>query len=103
MLRFYTHHDFAMGSEFYGISDEIGDNLPQSGRISYAVRPAPQAEVTGEFKSFFVSAHAHDFHGVAQAVAQIKFDNLDVQLAGLDLGKVQDVIEKQQQSDRRSS
>ena len=51
MLRFYTHHHFTLGSEFYGISDEIDHNLPQSGRISSQCVRHLRQHVTGQFQS----------------------------------------------------
>jgi hypothetical protein len=58
-------------------------------------------DIAGELEPFLAGPEAEGLHRVVQRVAQAEFDRFEVQLARLDLGEVEDVIEQGQQGARR--
>ena len=54
-------------------------------------------DVVGEFQPFLVGAHGERGHGVVEGVAEVEIDEIQVELAGLDLGEVEDVVDHGQQ------
>ena len=55
------------------------------------------ANVAGQFQALAVRAHGQRLHRVAQAFAQVEVDAVQLELARLDLGEVEDVVDQPQQ------
>ena len=89
--------DFALFGELDGVADEIDDDLVQP-RRDRPPRPAERrADVAGQLEALAVGPHGQRLQRVAQRLVQIERDMLQLQLAGFDLGEVQDVVDDRQQ------
>ena len=55
-------------------------------------------DVVGQLQPFLVGAQGQRVHGVVEGVAEVEVDRVQVELAGLDLGEVEDVVDHGQQA-----
>src|SRR5207248_2746529 len=87
-----TQHDLSGGGELDRIANQVDDDLPQpAGVAHYAVGDIGQ-DVADQLQPLDVGAGGQRVQGVFEVIAQMKVDRLQVELAGLDLGKVKDVV-----------
>ncbi len=97
MCNINIHDDAAGVSEFDGIADEIIDDLADA--CGVALDPAWHIalNVAGERNVFLGSTRLVDGDQVRDQLFNIQINGLKIELAGLDLGKVEDVIDDIQQ------
>ena len=94
--------DCAVLGEFDGVAQQVDQDLTQPHRIAEDEARCIRTQVAGEFQTFQRDARRERFQGVADQVEQIEFDFLDIQLAGFDLGEVEDVVDHPEQVVGRS-
>ena len=96
-LGLHVKHDFTLFGELDGVANEIEDDLAQTGRISDQCVGDIGPDVAGELKSLLLSPQRQQLQSILESVSQIEFNGIEVQFAGFDLGKVQDVVDQCQQ------
>ncbi len=90
-------HHFALLGEFDGVAQQIAQNLSQAPRI--APRPKRRRRRgADQFQALALRALGEQDHHVLDQGAQRKFDFLQFQLARLDLGKIQHVVDDSEQA-----
>ena len=82
--------------EFDGVAGEIDQNLLQTSQVTNKPVGDIGGDVPQKLKILFVSAGREGLHRLAQGLAKFEFMTVEFQLARLDLGKVQDVIDDSQ-------
>jgi hypothetical protein len=96
-----VHRDFTPGGELDRVVDQIDEDLPQSGHITHHGRRHGAGtgcgHVDDEFKPFFSGAGRGDIACFFDSVAQVERLRLQFELARLDLGEVQDVVDHREQ------
>ena len=92
-----AHGDFARVGEFYGVADEIDDDLLQPARVTAPRVGYGQRDVQQQFQPFFVRLDCQRLDGFGEFLAERKLDGLQLQPAGLDFGKVENVVDELQQ------
>jgi len=93
-VEIHPEGDFPALRELEGIAHEIEDDLAQPRRIAADRGGHVRRHVIGQLEALLMGARRQRAHGLVQGVAQVEVDRLDVELAGLDLGEVQDVIDQ---------
>jgi hypothetical protein len=101
-LRQDLHHDLAAHRELDGIADQVDQDLAQTRGVAQQGVRHIVGDMAGELEPFLAGPEAEGLHRVVQRVAQAELDRFEVQLARLDLGEVEDVIEQGQQGARRA-
>src|SRR5258708_29163255 len=90
----HAHDNLASVREFDGVAHQIDDDLPQPSGIAndhigdIAVEAHDKLELLGRRR------HRYGPNDVANGVAELKWGALEFDLAGLNLGQIQDVVEK---------
>ena len=89
--------DFAPGRELDGVAAQVDQDLAQAPGIALQERVHFGIDAADEFEVLFVGAHGQQFRRVLDRRPQVEIDGLQFQLAGLDLGKIEDVVDDAQQ------
>ncbi len=89
-------HLAALG-ELDGVVPEIEQHLAQARRIAHQGHGQLRRLREQQLDALLLRAHAHQVRQAVEHVAEVERDRLDVQLAGLDLREVQDVVDDAQQ------
>src|SRR5207245_7746176 len=93
-----VHNYFAALRELDRVVHEIDDNLPQSGRVA----DQPIRDVGGhaerQVQPFFLSAHRQCPQQIAETVPETKVRGFQRELASLQVGEIQDVVDDRKQS-----
>jgi hypothetical protein len=84
---------FPFGGEFQSITDQVGQDLPQSPRIPAQPRWHVRGDRDGQLNPFGVSAFDQHFQGAFDRFDQIKVEDFEDQFADLDFGEIQNVID----------
>lgn len=92
-LRENSDHDLAGRGEFDRVANQIGKHLAKSARVSSYPRRRPDFDQVAELQAFGVGALGHELEYVLDHRAKLKIDVLHLQLAGLDFGKIQYVVD----------
>src|ERR1700728_1864018 len=79
--------------ELDGIADQVEEDLPQSSRIPRYRFGHFRSNVAKQFEPFLLRPQRERFQGLFHAVVQVKVDHFQVDLPGLDLGKVKNVVD----------
>ncbi len=79
------------------IPDQVGQNLAQPVGVAAKKRGNPGVDEVDEFQSFLVGAKGKRGGHLVHQALQIKVQQFHAQTSGLDLGKVQDVVDQIQQ------
>ena len=97
LLEPHIDEDLAGWGELDGVADQVDDDLAQTAGISHEVLGNVGRDVECEFQILFGRAAGHDLERVCEAVAEIEGNDFEVELAGLDLGKIENVVEQSHQ------
>ncbi len=79
------------------VTDEVDQNLVQAVRVTDQRAGDVGRQVAGEFEAFFVRPHGQDLDGLLDQVAEIEFDRLELDMAGLDFRQIEDIVDQMQQ------
>ena len=93
----HINHHRAPRRELDRITHQIEQNLPQPGRIADAMWVHPRRCPAGQIQPFFLGMRRHDPRDVLDQFHQIKGCGLQLDLTGLDFGKIKNVIDDGQQ------
>ena len=83
--------------ELDGVVDEVGQDLGQTQGVADQVVGHPGGDMDEEFQALLVGLEANHGGDVAEDVVEPEGDVLHLQLVGLDLGKVEDVVDDAKQ------
>ena len=83
--------------ELEGVAHQVDDDLPQPAVVAHQQVGHVGMDVVGQLQILLVGAQGERLHRVAEALPQVERLALQVQLAGLDLREVQDVVDHRQQ------
>jgi len=86
---------------FFGIEIERKYQLYAATRIAARELRNVRVDPAGQLQSFAVSAQCQALQRVAQVVAQVKLGGFKLELAGIDLGKIENVVDDGAQRIRR--
>ena len=86
-------HDFAALGELDRIVDEIGEYLPQPHRVAAQAARHLRIDRAGDFEPLGLGALAKQLDHVLDRLDQVEDDLLEIDLAGLDLGKIEDLVD----------
>ena len=90
-------HDLAALGELDGVAHQVDDDLPQAGGIAAEKGGHVGTNPAGQFQALAVGAHRQRPHRVAQVLVEVEVDAIQHDLARLDLGEVEDVVDQTQQ------
>ena len=92
-----AHDDFALAGELDGVVDQVGQDLPDAHRVAGDRHRQIVWNVTDHFESFALGRLGKQVRDILDQLAEVEVDALDLQLAGFDLGEIEDVIDDVQQ------
>ena len=92
-LRFDPYHHFPGRGKFNGITDYIQHDLAQTQRITHKPVGNLAADIVDQFQALFVGASSLGFHQHIQTLGEGEFPLVEGHFIGLDLGKVENVVE----------
>ncbi len=94
-LRFKAraHRDLAIVRELDRVAHKVYEHLAQAARIAPEVCRHVRFRRAEELQALFVHLERHHLGKIVQQGAQIKVERLHLQLARLDLGKIQNVVD----------
>ncbi len=90
-------HDLAHVRELDGVADEIDQNLTQASRIAADFRRHVRIDRADQFQALGVRTRGADFDRLFDGFAQTEIDALEFELAGFDLGEIENVVDDLQQ------
>ena len=96
-LGYDGHHHFAVFRELDGVPDEIRDDLAKAVGVAHQGVRHVGTDVIGQFQSLQLCPRRQQLERRGEAVAQVERDDIDGELAGLDLREVEDVVDDGQQ------
>ena len=90
--------DLAAGGELDGVADEVDEDLAQAGGVGDEPRRGARVDDRGEVEALVAELAGGDEvdHGLDEA-AQLEGVVLELELVGLDLGEVEDVVDEGEQ------
>ena len=91
------HQHVAALSELDSVIDEVYEDLPEAQRITHEVRRDVVLRGDEELEILFVCLLADDVRQIVENVFELEVGFLDVELTGLDLGEIEDVIDDAEQ------
>ena len=92
-----ANHDLAFFRKFHGIADEINQHLPQAYRVATHAPGDIWRNIHDQLQALPVCELGEQGDATFDHPAKIERRNFQLQLAGLDFGEVQDVIDDGQQ------
>ena len=94
----HANHHFAVFGELERVADQVGDDLAQPERVAvHGQRRFGWGELSRQFKALDLGRVRKHRHRVFDDFDQVEVDRLQLEVAGLDLGKVEDVVDDAQQ------
>ena len=93
----YLHHDLAARGELEGIAHQVDQHLAQAQRIAGQAHRHVRVGPGHQLQAFFRRAPRKQVHHLVEHIRQVERHAFQRQLARLDLGKVQDVVDDAQQ------
>ncbi len=97
--EFFDAQDHLAGmGEFDGVAKQVDDDLPQTPGISAQAAGHVVLDQVGEREPLGVRLLREQGDGFFDAIAQIEFDILQLQLAGLDFGEIQQIVDQGKQA-----
>ncbi len=90
-------HDLAAVSELRGISNQVYHHLRQARWIAQQHVGNIRMDPTGQLDPFSLGSNRQRLHRVANPGAQAEWQPVQIQLAGLDLREIQNVVDQCQQ------
>ena len=97
-LQLDPHGDFAVGRELDGVADEIGEDLSQAQRVAQDPFRTVVRDLVGELEPLFLRVAGEHFHRVTDDLVEIEGQRLELELAGLDLREIEDVVDYPEQA-----
>src|SRR5437016_7823544 len=97
MLDPHDHLNAAAARELDGVANEVHEDLPESGRIGMDALGNMPTENDPQIDVFFYGADAHEGNNFLNDLRRIAGDSLRLELAGLDLGKIEHIIDNRNQ------
>jgi hypothetical protein len=91
------HENLSAGREFDGIADEVDEHLPQTRRVAEDAVGNAGVDIGNELELLAVGLHCQRLESAAKAVAEAELDLFQIELAGLDLREIEDVVDQRQQ------
>ena len=98
---FDAHIDVAALGELDGVAGEVGQHLLQAHGVAGEVVRHGGVHLQGELELFVVGTRPQQVHGFVEGVSQAERYMLELQLARLQLGEVEDVVDDAEQVARR--
>src|SRR5205085_5220049 len=95
--NFNVDHHFADGSELDAVAYEVDQNLAHARNIADDVVRNALVELIGNIERFFRGLGGQEIERFLDTDTERKGIALDLELAGLDFGKVQDIVNDRQQ------
>ena len=93
----HAQHHLALLGKLDGVAEQIDENLAQaSGVASQRVRHV-RIDIDDQFEALLVRPQCQRVRRVADGIARVEVDRVQLQFARLDLGEVQDVVDDGQQ------
>ena len=93
----HLQDDLSALRELHGIADQVGDHLPQAAGVAFHPRGRSRIDHAREFQPLLVRPERQHVVDVLQRAAEVEVQGLQVQLAGIDLREVEDVVDQRQQ------
>ena len=88
---------FALVGELHGVADQIDENLPQPGHVADQNLGNGVVHQAGQVEVLFGRLGREQIHGLLDAGVEFEGMMLQLELAGFDLGEVEDVVDDGQQ------
>ncbi|HYY16939.1 MAG TPA: hypothetical protein VE965_09910, partial [Gammaproteobacteria bacterium] len=82
-----------MFGELNCVANQVGEDLAQATGVAPQGHRHIIMDVAEEFQPFGLGALGKQFMDILNDLAQIEIDAFELQLAGLDLGEIQDVVD----------
>ena len=101
-VPFHVDDDLAIGGKFDGVADQVDDDLPQPTGVSNQPVRDVFGNAASQFQSLAVRPNGQSVGGIIEVVAQVEVDRVQVQLAGLDLGRVENIVDHRPAGSRRT-
>src|SRR5207248_334746 len=98
----YVDDDFASFRKLDGVADQVDHDLPQPVRVPDQCVRHFRRHVHCQLQALCVGAERQGRADVAEGLAKAEGNGFEVELAGLDLGEVQDVVQERQERVGRS-
>ena len=90
----HPHDHFALRRELDGVAEEVEEDLAQPAGIAEQRVRNVGGDVDRELDALFARAQREHLRGVADGLAQLEGRMLEVQPVRLDLGEVEDVVDR---------
>ena len=94
---FHAHDHLALFGELDGVADQVEQHLPQPAGVADQGVGHVRLHVANQLQPLLVGPHGQGPQGVAQSRPQGEVGRVQLQLAGLDLGEVEQVVDDAQQ------
>ena len=91
--RFDLDDDLAGGGEFDAVAEQVDEHLAQPGHVAEDLRRHAVVHLVGQVELLFRRLGGQQIQGVLDARAQVEGLVLQFELAGFDLGEIQDVVD----------
>ncbi len=96
--RLDRQHDFAAVGELHCVADQVSEDLAQAAGIAAQPQGRFGRDPAVHLQAFVMRLDRQQVDGLAQQQGEIEVHDLEGQLAGLDLGEVEDVVDDVQQA-----
>ena len=96
-LGLHSNHDFALLGEFDGVAHEVDDDPAQA--VGIADQPFRHfgPDMAGQLQALLLGPQSQRLQCVSQRFSQVELDIIQIELARLDFGKVEDVVDQGEQ------
>ena len=96
-MHAHVDGDLALLGELHGVAAEVHENLAQARRVALDEIGHGGIDVRGELQALAVRLDGEQARHVFDGVAQVELDVLEIELAGFDLGEVENVVDDGEQ------
>jgi hypothetical protein len=93
----HAHDDLARLGEFDRVADEVGEHLAEARGIAAQHERHVHVDLAGELQALLLRGVREQLHDLLDRRAQVEVQLLQLHLAGLDLGEVEDVVDDREQ------
>src|SRR5580704_18372474 len=92
-LHASSYHNFATLGKFESIAHHVQDNLAKTHWVADQVVRHVIFNAAGKLEPLLRGTDTEGFDGILENVANVERDGVEIQLARLDLGKVQYIVD----------